>query len=171
MSKFFFILLTALIIAAVLFFPIYLRGDAHYDMNRKKFAFSVYGFGWIKLIGGYASTYRGGLALHVSNSKAILIPYSQMNSRRKKFSILKTFHLKSFALTTETGAEYLLPVTLSQSIFKIYYGMRGGARKKFHNHLWLTDGDVLKISLNCTLYFNIFILLCDLFQFIKEKSK
>ena len=171
MSKFFFILLTALIMVALLFFPIYLKGDTHYDMNRKKFAFSVYGFGLIKLIGGYASTYKGGIALHVSSNKAILIPYSQMNTKRKKFSILKTFHLKSFDVTTETGAEYLLPIALSQALFRIYYMTRGGSREKYHNHLWITNGDVLRVSLNCTLYFNIFILLCDLFQFIKEKNK
>ena len=170
MSKFFFIPFITLITVALLFFPIYLKGDAHYDMNRKKFAFCVYGFGFIKLIGGYASTYKGGVALHVTDEKAILIPYTQMNAKRKKFSILKTFHLKSLTLTAETGAEYILPIAVSQTLFAIYYAINGGKKEKFRNYLWLTDGDVLRISLNCTLYFNIFILLCDFFQFIKEKK-
>lgn len=171
MSKFFFILLAGLIIIVVLFFPIYLKGDAHYDMGRRKFAFSVYGFSFLKLIGGYATTYKGGIALHVSSKKALLIPYSQINSKRKKFSILKTFHLKALSLTTETGADYLIPICLSQAFFRIYYTSMGGTKEKIRNNVWLINGDVLRISVSCTLYFNIFILLCDLFEFLKEKNK
>lgn len=169
MGKLFFIFLTLPIIAILLFFPIYLETDVHYDMNRKKLAFSVYGYKFIKLIGGYGSTYKGGFALHVSAQKAILIPYSQLNNERKKFSFIQTFHLKSFVLTTETGAEYLFPVALVQTVLRSYFFMKGGKKEKIENNVWLTDGDVLRISLNCVLFFNIFILLCDLFIFLKEK--
>lgn len=169
MSKLFFIPLTGLIIAVILFFPIYLETDAHYDMNRKKFAFSIYGFKWIKLIGGYATTYKGGFALHISPKKAILIPYSQVNTERKKFSFIKTFHLKSFILTTETGADYLIPISLTQVALRTYFFIKGGKKEKIENNLWLTDGDVLRVSLNCVLFFNVFILLCNLFKFLKEK--
>ena len=62
------------ILFAVLFFPIYLETDAHYDMNRRKLGFAVYAYKKLPLIGGYVSTYRGGIAFHISEKKAILLP-------------------------------------------------------------------------------------------------
>ena len=104
MSRLFFFVL---IVLALLFFPIYLETDAHYDLNRKKLGFCVYAYKKIPVFGGYVSTYQGGVAFHLSQKRAILLPYNQMESERKKFSLLKTFRLKNFNLTTETGAEYL----------------------------------------------------------------
>lgn len=63
-------------LAVLLFFPIFLEADVHYDMNRKKFGFALYAYKVIKLIGGYVTTYPGGIALHISPKKAILKPYS-----------------------------------------------------------------------------------------------
>ena len=171
MDRLFFFVLPILIIAAVLFFPIYLETDAHYDMNRRKFGFAVYGYKFIKLVGGYVATYRGGLAVHISPKKAILVPYSQLNSERKRFSVVKTFRLKRFCLTTETGAEYLFPITLAHSLFRVYFFTKGGERRNIENNLWLTDGDTLRVSLSCLFYFNLFILLRNFIKFIKEKMK
>ena len=170
MSRLFLYILLGLLSAAfLLFFPITIETDIHFDMNRKKLAFAVFFYRVLKLIGGYADTYKGGVALHVSPKKAILVPYSQMDSERKKFSFIKTFRLISFRLTTETGAEYLFPVSVAQTFLRAYFFATGGKRDKIENNLWLTDGDVLRISLNCVLFFNLFILICNFFKFLKEK--
>ncbi len=171
MNRLFLFLGIFLLILILLYFPIFLETDAHYDMNRKKFAFVVHAYKWIKIIGGYVATYPGGLALHVSDKKAILIPYSQLDSERKKFSFVRTFRLKSFVLTTESGAEYLFPITTLHTALRCYFFIIGGKKEKIENNLWLTDGDVLKISVNCTLFFNLFILLCNFFKFLREKIK
>lgn len=171
MGRLFFLALGLLGVVFLLFFPIYLETDAHYDVNRRKFAFSVSAYKFIPLIGGYLATYAGGLALHVSEKKAILIPYSQMNEERKKFSFMKTFRLKSFILTTETGAEYLLFTAAAQSILHTLFFIKGGTKERLENNLWLTDGDVLRISLNTLVYFNLFILLNNFIKFCKEKIK
>ncbi len=169
MGRFFIVVAILSAVALLLFFPIFLETDAHYDMNRRKFAFAVYGYKCIKLIGGYIATYKGGLALHVSPKKAILVPYSQMNSERKRFSFVRSFHLKSFVLTTETGAEYLLHIAIAQAALRAYFFMIGGKKEKVENNVWLTDGDTLRISLNCVVTFNLFILICNFFKFLKEK--
>ena len=93
---FFFVVLLPL---AVLFFPIYFEADAHYDLNRKKLGFATYFYKKIPLVGGYVSTYKGGVAFHISDKKAILVPYKKMESERKKFSIMKTFRLKTHDLS------------------------------------------------------------------------
>ncbi|MBR2023765.1 MAG: hypothetical protein IJ996_04555 [Clostridia bacterium] len=140
-------------------------------MNRKKFGFAVFLFKRIKIIGGYIATYNGGIALHVSEKKAILIPYSQMNSERKRFSFIKTFRLIAFNLTTETGAEYLLPVALAHTALRAYFFTIGGDKDKIENNLWLTDGDTLRVSLNFVIFFNLYILLKNFIKFLKEKIK
>ena len=123
----------------------------------------------IKLIGGYATTYKGGIALHVSPKKAVLIPYAEVENERKKFSFVKSFRLVAFTLTTETGAEYVLPVSILHAVLRAIFFIIGGKKEKIENNLWLTDGDVLRVSLNCVTYFNLFMLLCAFIQFIKEK--
>jgi len=165
----FFFLITMLIVVVILFFPIYIETDAHYDMNRRKFGFAVYAYKVIPLIGGYVSTYPGGLALHLSKKKAILIPYKRLNSERKRFSIVKTFRLKSFNLTTESGAEYLFLTASAHAFLRTYFFIKGGEKEYIENNLWLTDGDVLRISLNSLVYLNLYILLKNFIKFCKEK--
>ena len=158
-------------IVLLLFFPIYIESDTHYDMNRRKFTFAVYLYGFLKLIGGYATTYQGGFALHVSKKKAILLPYAELNSERKRFSFVKTFRLVSLRLTTETGAEYLFPITLLQTLLRAYLFFKPEKRGKIENNVWLTDGDELRISFNSVIFFNLFIILINFLKFLKEKMK
>ncbi len=168
MGKFFLFLIPVLLVG-LLIFPVFLETNIHYDMNRRKFAFSVYVYKKIPVIGGYVATYTGGLALHVSKTKAILLPYSKMNTQRKKFSILKTFRVKEFQLTTECGAEYLPLIAVSHTVLRTLFFIKGGEKEGIENNLWLTDGDVLRFSLRCSLYFNLFILLKSFIKFCKEK--
>ncbi len=169
MGKPFFIVIILLGVAFLLFLPIVIELDAHYDMNRRKFAFASYLYKKIKLVGGYMSIYQGGIALHLSKNKAKLIAYSKINSERKRFSFIRTFRLLGFTLTTETGVEYLFPVSVLHTFLRGYFFTIGGDKDKIENNLWLTDGDQLRVSLNCVIYFNLLILLQNFFKFIKEK--
>ena len=164
-------ILNAVMTVAQIFLPIPLKANAHYDMNRRKFAFSIYLFGFIRIFGGYVATYKGGLALHISKKKAILLPYSQINNERKRFSFIRTFRLKSIILTTETGAEYLLPMALANSFVRTYFFLKGGKKEKIEQNLWLTDGDVLRISSQIVVHFTIFMLLRQLYKYLKGKLK
>jgi hypothetical protein len=47
----------------------------------------------------------------------------------------------------------------------------GGKKEKLENNLWLTDGDVLRVSVNFIVRFNLFIVLRNFMQFLKEKIK
>lgn len=171
MSRLFLFLAVFVFTLIFLFFPIFLHTNAHYDLNKRKFGFSIHLYKWIKLLGGYIATYQGGLAVHLSQKKAILVPYAQLNNERKRFSFMRTFRLKSFVLTTETGAEYLLPIAVAHATLRTYFFIKGGKKENIENNLWLTDGDILRVSLHCVLFFNIYILLCSLFKFLKEKIK
>ncbi len=169
MGKLLFILLILSSIALLLFLPFIIEIDIHYDLNRKKLAFAVYLYKKIKIVGGYVGVYTGGIALHLSPKKAKLIPYSKLDSERKRFSVIRTFRLIAFRLTTETGVEYLLPIATLHTALRAYFFAIGGDKEKIENNLWLTDGDVLRVSLNSVIYFNLFIILKNFILFIKEK--
>lgn len=171
MGRPFFFFVLAMIGIILLFAPISLKIIVHYDMNRKKFCFAVYLFSFLKIIGGYVATYKGGFAVHISKTKALLLPYSRVNQERKRFSFMSTFRLHAFALTTETGAEYLLPLAYVHTIFRIYFFAKGGDKRNIENNLWLLDGDVLRISASLLMKFTLFIILKNIFIFIKEKLK
>ena len=166
MGKLFFF---GLISLAILFFPIYLETSGHYDMNRRKLAIGIYLYKCFRVFGGYLATYSGGMAFHASDKKAIIVPYSQVHTERKRFSMFRSFRLKSLSLTIETGAEYLLSAhaayTLADSIIQAKYG------KTMPNKsvLWLNQGDVLRVSLQFTVYFNLFMLLRYAYKVLKEK--
>ncbi len=136
------------LVTALLFIPIPTRLYLHYDVNRRKFCFALYVFSFLRIVGGYVATYRGGLALHISQNRAIVFPYKQMKSERKRFSFLRTFPLTRLETTVETGADYLLPVTCAVSVLRTYYLLRGGKISRLEQNLWLADGDVLRISCN-----------------------
>ena len=156
-------------ICILLLLPIFLRTSIYYDVNKRKFSFSIELYRIFRILGGYVATYKGGLAIHVSDKKAIVIPYSELDKERKRFSFTRTFHLKSFILTTETGAEYLVPMAMTHMILRTYFFIKGGKKEKIKNNLWLLDGDVLRISLKCVFFFNGLMLLKSFFKFIKEK--
>lgn len=160
-----------LILIFLLFLPMSLKLVAHYDMNRKKFCFVVYLFSFIKIVGGYIATYEGGFAVHVSEKKAFLLPYSEVNNERKRFSFMNTFRLHSLAITTETGAEYLLPTATAHILSRIFFFVKGGSKERIENNFWLLDGDVLRISFALVMKFTMFIIIKNIFLWIKERLK
>ena len=115
------------------------------------------------------TSYPGGIAIHNSSKNAILKPYSQLDSDRKRFSFIRSFRLSSFILTTETGAEYLFLVAIVQILLRCIFFVNGGTKEKVENNVWLTDGDELRISLNFIAYFNIFLLIKELVKFLRGK--
>ncbi len=154
-----------------MFFPFYLDLNAYYDLTTNKFSFSILLFKKIKLIGGYATTYRGGIAFHITLKKAILMDYSEMDGKRKKFSFMRAFKLKEILLTAETGAEYLLELSTARVVGKIIAALKNAPKDKIKSSVWLTNGDVLKVSVRITVLFSVFILLKAFLKFLKEKIK
>ncbi len=158
-----------MVITTLLFFPFILETDVYYDMNRKKLGVALFLYKFIKITGGYIGTYPGGIAWHVSSKRAVLLPYSRLDSERKRFSFMKTFRLLSLRITTETGAEYILPVGIAQTVLRAWLIFKLGSLQRVENSVWLTDGDTLRVAVNSVVYFNILMLLLAFLKFLKEK--
>ena len=54
-------------------------------------------------------------------------------------------------------------------ILRMLFFIKGGKKKGVENNLWLTDGDVLRVSLSALFYFNLYVLLKNFIKFCKEK--
>ena len=109
------------IILSILFLllPIYFESDTYYDVSRRKFVFSLRLYKCIKIVGGYLATYKGGLALHISKNKAILLPYAEWKEEQKRVSILKIFRLHSLKIQFETNSDYLAPILFLHHFLRI----------------------------------------------------
>lgn len=151
--------------AIFLFAPIVQEFNVFGDLNEKKLTFSLYLFGFIKLVGGYVSAYRGGIAVHISEKKAILLPYSGMNEERKKFKIFRSFRLISLETSAETGADYFAGAGIACAALKGFLAVKGKS-KKSNVKLYLTDGDLLRLSVRITAYFQIGVLLALFIRFL-----
>ena len=149
--------------AIFLFAPIVQEFNIFGDLGSKKLAFSLYLFGFVKLAGGYVTSYHGGVAVHLSEKKAVLLPYSGMNEERKKFKIFRSFRLISLETSAETGAEYFAAITYAA--LKGFLALKG-ALNKSELKLYLTDGDALKVSARVVAYFQIAVLLALFVRFL-----
>lgn len=169
MGGFFFATIILALLLLIAFAPIVTVLFIHADLNKKHLSFGLYGYGVFKFVGGYISSYPGGIAVHLSETKAVVLPYSKMDSERKKYAFLKECKLKSCSMTTETGAEYMLQATCVHTLINVLFHLSGG--REFASQIWLTDGDVLKFSGSITVQWNVFLLLKVFFKMIKEKIK
>ena len=168
----FFIALAVLIgVVFLLFFPIYIEGNIQYQLRDKKFAFSIYLYKRIKLLGGYVEDYPGGFALHTSKNSVKLFPLNDKEGRKKRISIFRHFKLSALALTTEISAKYLPLMMIMHTFLKVYFLQQGGKIEEYSSQIWLKNVDILTITANSVAKVNLYMQLCALVHLWKEKIK
>ena len=167
----FFVALSVFIVLFLLFVPIYIEVAFQYQLRDKKVAFAVYLFRKIKIFGGYFGVYPGGVAVHISKNKAILLPFSDKDGRKKRMSAFRLFKISSLSITTETGAQYLPLIMLFYAFLKGYYSWQGGKKQEYYSHVWLKNKDEFTVTLNATAKATLYMQCCALIHFIKEKIK
>lgn len=171
MGRLFFIAFALIIATGLLLFPIFLSFNAHYDVNGKKFCFSLNLYKKLKLIGGYVTAYPKGLALHVSQKKAILIQYTDLEKESKKFSFFKTIRLKRLFISAETGANYVMGVYFLSLLTQIIGVIKFGERSTVKTNVWLVNGDILRLSALLIWRINGYTILKEIVRVIKEKTQ
>ena len=156
------------ILLIILFFPIFISWNLHFDLKEKKYAFCLKAYKKIKLWGGYATLYNGGVALHLSKKKAVLLPYNEIHAKRKKFSFNNSFKVISVKTTIESTIEKLPTLYFLNSFLNIVKKIAPNLNK-FHFSVWISEKENQKLTAKCSLFFNNFMLLIDLLQFLWGK--
>lgn len=158
MSEFF--IVSAFVSAFLFVLPLYVSVDAHLDIKENKCWFRVGLYRFIKIFGGYGQLTKEGAALHITEKKAIFIPYAKMADTRKKFEITQGFQLVGFHQIIETGgAESIygimlgaLNTSITGSVFSMLQTKHPFLSLK--NSLLLTNRTELKITLKSEVVFN-----------------
>jgi len=157
--------------------PIFCNFNIYFDVNKNKYYFGLFLFKFIKVYGGYFQIIGEGLVFHVSEKKALILPFNKVFESRKKFTITKGFEIIRFHQVVEYGnkediAKPVFFCSLSQIIFGIIYA-KYKIEKPFVNlkstTLLVEDESVFKLSANIVAAFNMIVIIIALSKIIMEK--
>ena len=142
------------------FFPVFVYLDTYVDVRENKCWFALSLFKFFKVFGGYLQIKKEGLVFHITQKKALILPYKQMAPMRKKFEVTKGFQLYRFHQIVETGGEGepsgvfigALLMTLGGQIFSAMHTLHPFLSLK--NGVLLTETPNLKLSVQAVTVFN-----------------
>ena len=107
-----------LLLAILLLLPVTVTIETYFDSSCNKLGCIIYLYGFMKLLGGYLAPCPKGVAFHVSDKKALIFSYKQMQEGRKRFSPKSGIKLNNVSIYVQTGAEYLLQAIYAEQIIK-----------------------------------------------------
>ena len=142
------------------FFPVFVYLDTYVDVRENKCWFALSLFKFFKVFGGYLQVKQEGLVFHITEKKAVILPYKQMAPMRKKFEVTKGFQLWRFHQIVETGGEGeptgvligALLMTLGGQIFSVLHTLHPFLSLK--NGVLLTETPNLKLTFQAVTVFN-----------------
>ena len=160
-------IVAAIVALFVLLCPIYFTVYLFTDLQKKKSYFAFYVLHYIKIHGGYAGLYHGGVALHLTDRKALLLPFREMFSAKSRFHITSGFRMLAYSHVLEVGSKNvpggaIMVAAAAQSGAAIASGI---LRRKRHCRSFKSDvllhaeQDVLKLSQRIIFVFNVLVLL------------
>ena len=90
--------------ALLLIAPIFLKAYLFYDKDAKKVYFLLT-IDKLSLIGGYGEKVKEGIALHLSEKKAVIVSLRSLVGMRSQFNLRKDYSIRKIRLITECGSE------------------------------------------------------------------
>ncbi len=87
----------------VLIFPIFLNVNIVFNFKYKKVFFALKIFGIIKILSGYIEISKNDVLIHISDKKAILIEFIDLDGVKKSFKPFMDYHFISLRTLTELG--------------------------------------------------------------------
>ncbi|PWM70877.1 MAG: hypothetical protein DBX59_09935 [Bacillota bacterium] len=163
-------------VSLLLILPIFANLYFFYDKDIKKFFFLLT-VDRIALFGGYGERIKGGVALHLSENKAVIFSFKSIFGMRSQFSLRKDYYIRKIGVLTECGSENAPQIpfiyALSGNIFAKIFGAvsrETGCETTFQNDTVLYEDDtVFKISLRVNAVFNLFTVCITLAKIILRK--
>lgn len=76
-----------------------------YSNQLNKTFFTINIFKFIKIKSGYISFIKDGIAIHLSEDKAVIIPYKNLINTKKVIKLYKDFHVNDLSVLVEIGAK------------------------------------------------------------------
>lgn len=141
-------------------FPVFVYTDGYLDVKENKAWFSLSLYKHFKVFGGYAQITRSGIAVHLTEKKAVLFEYDKMADTKKVFEVTDGFQPYRFHLTVETGGSQSPLGVLIASGLQAFGGAAFTMMQAKYPFMSLKNGTVLaeqpclKLSLQFVTIFN-----------------
>lgn len=139
----FLLAISILLFVILLLLPVTVTIETYFDSSTNKIGCLILLYGFIKLLGGYLAPCPKGVAFHVSDKKALIFSYKQMEEGRKRFSPKSGIRLNNAYVYVQTGAEYLLQALYVEQIVK--WIALFGKQRNVISRITLHHGDSLHI--------------------------
>lgn len=142
----------AVVVAVVLFLPVFISVYAAFDARCKKLYFAIYAFGKIKAICGYFKPNLKGGYLHVGK-KAYYLKYSSMLKMKKSPITLSAFTVTGFESNVFFSETSFAQVYSLTAIYLLAYGLSAVFCERYNslkikNNLFISDGGFIKFAFN-----------------------
>ncbi len=169
------IVITALIIAFIIFCPIFVRFDFLFDKTMKKLFIGTYFYGFIKAISGYFTFEGKYVALHVSRKKVILLEPLEILNKGKSYKALKSFEIYSVKTAFEIGEvnnEFILYLLVAYKVLTENLAPYYISRKYFAdtvNDVIINENvNIVRIVACFKVAFNIYVIITMLIKKLME---
>ncbi len=170
------VLYAVVIIFSLLIFPIFITVKANLSKEKNKlfFAFNLFG---LRVFRGYAELISEGIIIHLTKTKAVIIPFDKIFEVRKSVEPLKDYHFIKLTTKVDLGNETSVIEPLFFSLLIDYfYNIIGWFVKnkkpyvKLSNNFNVYEGeDKLEIYLSITIVLNILMVLLSLIKILVGK--
>jgi len=169
--------LIAIGIFIFLFFPIYFKIRVWGTSEDKKLSYSLYVYGFIKIIRGYVEFLNDGICVHLTKKKAVIIKYNSLLNVKKNIEPLKDYHIISLKAYFEAGIKdkILLPFEISflYSYFLSFLRWFMSNKKPYFNldsRLILRENEShYKAFFEIRIIFNLLMVILSLLKILVEK--
>ncbi len=158
-----------LMVVLLLIIPIYISIDLYFDVVSGKIGCRVSLYETIKLLGGYFTPCAGGFALHVSNKKAKLFTYQQIEAGRRQLSFESGLKVTSIRWIAEIDPEYLFGVWAVENIIKTIFFFKH--RKTILESVMYLRESGFRVFSRTTLCFTLFSSLVGFVKYLYRRVK
>lgn len=140
--------------------PLFVYVDAYADAAENKCWFSISLFKYLRVFGGYAQVKTEGLVFHLTEKKAVILPYKELAPMRKRFEVTKGFQVYRFHQILESGGEGSPVGVMLAAALQVLGGQVCSVLHTRHpflslkNGILLTENASFKLSLQAVTIFN-----------------
>ncbi len=114
-------IILAVSIFTLVIFPIFLNIKIVYNKEFNKIFYLLEIFGFIKILSGYGQLLFNKFVLHISDTKAILFEFVDLDGIKKSFKPFMDYHIVSLNTLTELGNENNDLTSLSSAFILNYF--------------------------------------------------
>lgn len=171
-------MLTATILSIIIiFFPLYISVNCFFSKELEKTFFSIYLFGTIRILSGYAQIVNDGIAFHISKNKVYIFEYKNFFDVKNSVKPLHDYHLINFNSLIEIGSSNHLLDSMSASFILNYFNniiIWFFANKKpylkINNDINVYEGkNILNIYLKTGVMLNVLMIILSIIKICVEK--